>query len=204
MLFDLKGAEKEMRKFRKRGPGRATSMLIEEMINFGVKEKTLLDIGGGVGAIQWAFLKNHGSKTIDVDASEGYLNVASRYAIDSGHEQKCQFIHGDFVDRYGEIAIADYVTLDKVVCCYPDYRSLLDHAMEKCKEGIILVYPMGGFISKTIAQFSKLYFYIKRNPFRTYIHSPKEIERFICAKGFKQVSKKMSFPWHVQTFKRTS
>ena len=203
-LFDLKGAKKELKKFNKKGAGKATKKLISHLLKNDLQEKSLLDIGGGIGAIQWTFLRNSGRCTIDVDASLGYLTVAKGYAKEHGYEQSTEFLHGDFVDQYDEVANADYVTLDKVICCYPDYKSLLNHAMRKCNFTLILVYPLGGFIPKAIAQFNKIYFYLKKNPFRTYIHSPKEVEQFICNHGFKLVTKSISFPWHVQTYERIS
>jgi len=86
MLFDQKGAEKELKKYKKKGAGKATRKLIKEMLNFELERKSLLDIGGGVGAIQWAFLKYKGNRTIDIDASQGYLKVATEYATEQGYE----------------------------------------------------------------------------------------------------------------------
>ena len=76
-LFNLKGAEKELKKYRKKGPGKVTTKLIELLTGHDdLAGKTLLDIGGGIGAIQWGFLENGGKYTIDVDASNGYQHVA--------------------------------------------------------------------------------------------------------------------------------
>lgn len=202
-LFDIKGAKKELKKYKKKGPGKSTRKLMEMMfINQDLNGKSLLDIGGGIGKIQWTFLQNGGSKSVDVDASLGYLQVAEEYATSNNFMGKASFFHGDFVDQSEEIEIADFVTLDKVICCYPDYKSLLKKSLEKCGNTIGVVYPLGGPISKAIIQFNKLYFFIKKNPFRTYIHAPKEIENFILDHGFKTCHKTMAFPWHVQVYKR--
>lgn len=203
-LFDLKGAKKELKKYKKKGPGKSSKRLISFIFANDTLGKSLLDIGGGIGALQWAFFKQGGIKTFDVDASLGYLNVAESYAIENGYMDKAQFILGDFVDKSPEISDCDFVTLDKVVCCYPDYKALLEKAMQKCNGTIGLTYPLSGFIPKLIAQFNKLYFMIKKNPFRTYIHSPKEIEHFIEGHGFKIINKSISFPWHVQIYRRLS
>ena len=203
-LFDLKGARKELKKYKKKGLGKSSRKLIEMMFNNqDLQDKSLLDIGGGIGKIQWAFLQNGGSKSVDVDASLGYLQVAEEYANANDFMEKASFFHGDFVDQSKEIEVADFVTLDKVICCYPDYKSLLKKSLEKCGNSIGVVYPLGGPISKAIIQFNKLYFLIKKNPFRTYIHSPEEIENFILDQGFTTCYKTIKFPWHVQVYKRT-
>ena len=109
---------------------------------------------------------------------------------------------GDFVDKSAEIGDADFVTMDKVLCCYPDYEALLEKALSKCKKSIVISYPIGGLISELVVQLNKIYFYFKKNPFRTYIHSPKEIEAFIKDHGFELKHKSISFPWHVQVYQR--
>ena len=201
-LFDLKGARKELKKYRKKGAGKATRALIRQTFSVGIRNKSLLDIGGGIGAIQWAFLEGEGQTTTDVDASLGYLEVAQSYAEENKYDEKTHFVHGDFVDRHQDVTIADFVTLDKVLCCYPDYKALLKYAAEKCDDTIGVVYPLGGPILQIFALLNKVYFYLKKNPFRTYVHSPREVEQFICNQGFELVEKSIRFPWHVQSYRR--
>lgn len=201
-LFDLRGAQKEMKKYKHKGAKKTTKKLLELLFHKEISEKTLLDIGGGIGVIQWSFLEKGGKNTMDVDASKAYLEVARLYAEENDFLDKVQFQYGDFVEKSDEINTYDYVTLDKVVCCYPDYESLLAQALKKCYKTIGLIYPMGGLISKFFAQMEQVYFYFKKIPFATYIHSPRDIESFILSKGFKAVHKKISFPWLVQIYDR--
>ena len=137
---------------------------------------------------------------MDVDASNGYLEVVKSHAVENDYMDKAQFQYGDFVEKANEINMYDFVTLDKVVCCYPDYESLLDQALKKCENTIALIFPIGGPIPKIFVQIEKIYFYLKKISFGTYIHSPRDIEKFIVSKGFKTVHKKISFPWHVQIY----
>src|SRR5210317_2078811 len=89
-LFDLKGAKKELKKYKKKGPGKSSKRIISFIFANDTLGKSLLDIGGGIGALQWAFFKQGGIKTFDVDASLGYLNVAESYAIENGYMDKAQ------------------------------------------------------------------------------------------------------------------
>jgi hypothetical protein len=161
-----------------------------------------LDIGGGVGAIQWEFLKKGGSSTQGVDSSTAYLEVAKSYAMENNFSDQTRLLFGDMVDKSNEIEVSDLVTLDKVVCCYPDYKLLLATALSKCNERIVLTYPIGGPISKFVNFLSEIYLYFKNNPFRSFVHSPREIENFIVSQGFTPVQKTISFPWHVQAYKK--
>ena len=109
-LFDLKGARTELKKYRKKGPGKPTRKLIELLFKPGVDNKTLLDIGGGIGAIQWTFLDFGGRSTTDIDASEGYLSVANSYAEERGYQQKVDFKKGDFVDYADNVISSDFIS----------------------------------------------------------------------------------------------
>lgn len=201
-FFDLKIAEKKMKSFERKGAGKATKKLLSLLLQLDLKGKTLLDIGGGIGAIQWFFLENGAKKTMDVDASNAYIKVAKAHAKKNDLVDKTQFLTGDFIDKATEIHAHDFVTLDKVVCCYPDYKSLIGQALEKCTDTIALTFPLGGPLSKIIALVENIYFSFKKNPFNTYIHSPRDIEEFIISKGFAPVQKRISFPWHVQIYSK--
>jgi len=201
-LFDLKGARKEMKKYQKKGPGKSTNKLLEKFNKTDIPGKSLLDIGGGIGAIQWYFQEHQASKTTDIDASRGYLEVASQFAKKNGWGKKGNFIFGDITNLKEKIIPHDYVTLDKVVCCYPDYQSLLTTATELCKDTLGLTFPLRNPISRILILLSRIYFYFRKNPFRTYIHSPENMSAFIQTKGFKPVYQGISFPWHVQVYKK--
>ena len=200
-LFDLKSAQKELRSYKKRGPRGSTKKLLSLLSVYDQKGKSLLDIGGGIGAIQWEFVKRGGNKTTDVDSSSGYLSVASDYAKEINHNFS-SFIMSDFNDVHKELGRHDIVSLDKVICCYPEYKNLLGNALDKTDTVLALTMPVGGWVSKILAQFTKLYFILSNNPFRTYIHSPKMVHEFIESKGFSQSGKAFSFPWLVRVYER--
>ena len=201
-LFDMKSARKELKKYKRKGPGKPTRALINMLFPKQTKGKSLLDVGGGIGALQWSFLKRGGAQAVDVDASLGYLSIAMSHAKDLNFSDRTGFIHGDLVDQIENIPETDFVTLDKVICCYPDYQILLQKALKKCNGSVGLVFPVGGWFWKGFTQLSKIYFYLKRNPFRTYIHAPREVQQFIVDHGFALAGKKKVFPWHVQVYER--
>jgi len=201
-LFDLKGARKEMKKYRKKGPGKSTNKLLEKFNKTDIPGKSLLDIGGGIGAIQWYFQKHQANKTTDIDASRGYLEVASQFAKKNGWEKKSTFIFGDITNFEEKITPHDYVTLDKVICCYPDYQSLLTTATKLCKDTLGLTFPLRNPISLFIILLGRIYFYFRKIPFRTYLHSVENMSTYIRSKGFEAVYQGISFPWHVQVYKR--
>ena len=54
--FDQKKAVRDLRDYRRHGPAATTQALIGALVRAGVERSTLLDIGGGIGAIQFELL----------------------------------------------------------------------------------------------------------------------------------------------------
>jgi magnesium-protoporphyrin O-methyltransferase len=201
-IFDLKTAKKELKKYRKSGPGKPTKLLLESLTSEKMEGETLLDIGGGIGAIQWSFLENGVSGTTGVDYSNGYLEVAGSYAKEKNWDNETSFVQGDFTEVSEQVGEHTYVTLDKVICCYPDYKTLLTQALEKCQYKIGLIYPKGGPLWKFMQFWSRLYFRVTGNPFRLYLHPPAEVQQLIKKNGFKNVETTFSFPWRIEVYQK--
>ncbi|MBI2171194.1 MAG: hypothetical protein HYU30_04125 [Chloroflexi bacterium] len=72
-FFSSRLAARELKHYRKKGPWKTTTMLIEALKREGLSGATLLDIGGGVGAIQHELLKASAGSATNVDASTAYL-----------------------------------------------------------------------------------------------------------------------------------
>lgn len=200
-FFDKKSATKEMNKYKRKGPRKSTKKLLQSLKHTGFQGKTLLDIGGGIGAIMWAFTQEGGKHITDVDSSSGYVEVAQSHAEEL-NIRHANFIIADFNDVHDEIEKHNLVTLDKVVCCYPDYKTLLSNAMSKTTDTLAITMPLGGLVSKTLEKLTGLYFSFKNNPFRTYIHDPIKVQAYIESGGFRLVHGEMSFPWLIRVYKR--
>jgi ubiquinone/menaquinone biosynthesis C-methylase UbiE len=203
-IFNDKTAKKELKRYNKKGPTGTTKAILKALSNIPKKNRTLLDIGGGVGVIQWEFLKEGAQHTTDVDASKGYLNMARSLARELKYEDKATFLEGDFNDLTDQLGTYDFVTLDRVICCYPDYSLILKNSLSKAKEYIVLSYPISNFITRALNKFPRLYFYFKKSAFKTYIHPSKKIEGLIKDQGFEAIHRSIKFPWHIQVYKRNN
>lgn len=102
---------------------------------------SLLDIGGGIGVIQHELRAAGVTGITGVDASRAYLAMAREEAERRGYAGDARYVYGDFVALADGIAPADIVTLDRVVCCYPDMAALMDSAAAKAGRFLGLVYP---------------------------------------------------------------
>ncbi len=202
-LFSLKDAEKERKRYLKKGPKSSTAAIIVQLSGEVRLGERLLDIGGGIGVLGMELRKNGLAQYTSVDASSGYQRVASEMLESSSSESfRARFLQGDFVELADQLETHEYVTLDKVICCYPQMEELLRAASEKCSSQIALSYPPSGLIAKMLRALGNTYFRLRGNPFRTYLHPKKEVHRILTNQGFKQVSKSQRFPWKIEIWQR--
>jgi predicted RNA methylase len=115
--FDRKTAQRELQRFRRRGPIRTTKRLIDALRSAGISGATILDIGGGIGAIHHTLLDAGASTAMQVDASFEYIQSAREETARNGHSNRVLFLRGDFVQWATNVPDADIVTLDRVICC---------------------------------------------------------------------------------------
>jgi magnesium-protoporphyrin O-methyltransferase len=139
--YDAELAASELSKYRANGPSRWTKTLIEALKAEGVEGSTLLDIGGGIGAIQHELLDAGAAKAVGVDASAAYLDAAREESERRGHGGRVTYHHGDFVDLAEAISSADIVTLDRVLNVYPDWQRLATLSAARAQRLYGLVYP---------------------------------------------------------------
>lgn len=203
-IFDQKGAEKEFNRYQRKGPNKTTQSLLNTLYNKDLNGMSLLDIGGGIGVIQHELLKKGLNKTTDVDASSSYISRAKTIMKSNKTEDKMTFLHGDFLDHSDHLEKHDIVTLEKVVCCYPNIEGLLNSSSDKAKVYYGLVYPKDNFISKIFIKLTHLFFWLKKNPFRTFVHSEEMMHDLLVSNGFKLIHEDNSSIWRIVLFERVA
>jgi len=201
-VFDPKHAAKELENYRKKGPARTTRMLIDALKASGIRGMTLLDIGGGVGAIQHALLRAGVTTATDVDASPAYLQAALEEAQRQGHADRVTYHAGDFVDRADEIEPADIVTLDRVICCYHDMEALVGLSSARARRLYGLVFPRDAWWVRMAGPIANLFFRLRRNPFRIFFHPTDAVEAVVRGNGLEQKFRGGTLVWQVMVYER--
>lgn len=198
--FDRRTAENDLRRYRRAGPGRSTRVLLEGLLALKVEGQTLLDIGGGVGAIQHALLEAGAASATSVDASSAYLAAADEEASRRGLADRIRAIHGDFVALAPTIAPADIVTLDRVICCYHDMHGLIEASARRAQRGMGIVYPRPAWWLRPAFAAGNLWLRLRRSPFRVFLHAESEIESAIRRHGLEPKLKRNVGVWRVSIF----
>ena len=68
---------------------------------------------------------------VNVEASSAYLDAARDEAERLGLADRIVNVQGDFVDVAEQLADADLVTLDRVICCYDDMERPVSCSVER-------------------------------------------------------------------------
>jgi len=202
-FYGEKLAASELRKYRKRGPIPSTRTLIEALKAEGVEGATLLDVGGGIGAIQHELLEAGVAHATSVDASAPYLAAAREEGERRGHGGRVTYRHGDFVELAESVPPADIVTLDRVINVYPEWQRLAGFSAERAERLFGLVYPRDRFMVRIVIIAMNLALRLLRKPVRASVHPDDEIDRVVREKGLsRHITRSVGPAWQVVVYRR--
>ena len=200
--FSESEARSERKSYSRNGPAKQTRLILEAIRTLGFKNADLLDIGGGIGAIHHELLKDVAHEATHVDASSAYLKEAKAEAARRGHSERVNFIHADFTDIAADIPKADIVTLDRVVCCYPDFRGLLKAAADHSRKALALTYPREVWYIRIGLKVANFFQHLRKDPFRVFLHPISDMDSLIKREGFERVSLRRLFIWEIVLYQR--
>ena len=165
-VFGAKQARRDARRYRKKGLDKTAELLVE---NAGELEgASVLEVGGGVGAVGLEFLKRGASHATNIELSPEYDAEARDLADEAGFEDRVERQVGDFA-RDG-VASADIVALHRVVCCYPDYGELLGAASEHARQALVFSFPRETWWWRLAIGAMNAFMRLRRREFRAYVH----------------------------------
>ncbi len=201
-LFTEKRVAEKLSRYHKKGPDQTTRLLTDALKKQGVQDATLLDIGGGVGAVQYELLRAGCRSALDVDASNAYLRTARDEAQHQGLAERIRYQYGDFVELAAQIPEADIVTLDRVICCYPDMEALVGLSVRRAGKLYGLVYPRDTWWNKIGLALKRFFYRLQGRSYRNYIHPSRAVEALVNSSGLKQRFYRQTLIWQVVVYSR--
>jgi len=201
--FDQKYVAKELQQYRNEGPEKTTQVLIDALIAEGVSDMTLLDIGGGLGAIQHGLLRAGVSSCINLEASLSYIEAAKEEAQRQGHMESIKHQYGNFVDLAADIPPCDIVTLDRVICCYHDVEELVEKSSALAGKLYGLVYPLNNRKVRFLGILENLSYRLRRSSFRYFVHPTEVVENIVRRNGFERLFYREIDSWQIVVFGRS-
>jgi 2-polyprenyl-3-methyl-5-hydroxy-6-metoxy-1,4-benzoquinol methylase len=200
--FDRKVAERDLRRYRRRGADATTRLMLAELRRWPLEGRRLLDVGGGIGVISRELADTGvGSATI-VEASPAYLEVARSEAGSQYGSRPTQFILGDFAVIASTLPDADVVTLDRVVCCYPDGEMLLREAAGRARQLLAFTYPQDRWYVRTLILLENFWQRLRGKEFRAFVHAPERMGAVLEAAGLVRATRRETLVWTLDLYRR--
>jgi SAM-dependent methyltransferase len=199
-FYNASKAASELRRYRSSGPIPSTRMLIDAVKTEGVEGATVIDIGGGIGAIQHELLAAGAAHVTSIDASHAYIRTAREESERRSLSGRVTYHHGDFLELAETIPPADIVTLDRVVNVYPDWKRLIHLSADRARSLYGLVYPRNTLPVRIVVSLMNLF--VWRGPVHASVRPPDVIERVVSEAGFVRCFSSTTGPWHVAVYRR--
>jgi magnesium-protoporphyrin O-methyltransferase len=200
--FDEKIARRDLENYRKKGPGPTARLLRDMLVNAGAVDGTLVDVGSGVGGLSFELLERGIDHATAVDASAAYLAAAAQEATRRDKLRAVEFRPGDFVDVASTIPPATVVTMDRVICCYPAFQSLLKEALGHAERYFAYSYPRDLWYVHGAIALENGVRSLKRNPFRAFVHPVTRMTHMIESAGFHLVGRRQTCQWSADVWTR--
>ena len=201
-FFDEKVARRDAKRYRKKGLDAAAQRVVDLVRAHGVEGATVLEIGGGVGAIQLELLKAGAARTTNVELSPAYDRYARELAREAGVDARVTRLLADVAAGSGEVEPADVVLMHRVVCCYPDYDGLVGAAAARARRLLVLTYPPRNAVSRSVVALANAFFRVARREFRTFAHPHRAVLAAAEARGLRVVAKDRRRVWLIAALER--
>src|SRR6266516_1304249 len=199
-FFGEKQARKDARHYRKKGLHAPARWIVDMVRSRGLEGATVLEPGGGVGAIQLELLKAGASRATVVELSPGYEEEAVALAREAGLEERIERHLGDFAAD--GVADADVVVLHRVVCCYPDYERLLGAAAQRARRLLVFSYPPRNLVSRPFIGLANLTFRLLGREYRSFAHPPSAMLGLLGERGLRRTFAHHAPVWRVAGLER--
>jgi methyltransferase family protein len=202
--FNSQRVRRKLTEYHRHGAASATRLLIEALQAESLEGMTLLDIGGGLGAIEHALLPAGVSSALNVDASAAYLAAAREEAERRGLAERMHFVHANFVEVAPAIPPADLVTLDRVICCFHDMPALVGLSAARAKRLYGVVFPHATWRWRLFNQVHNVLLAIARLPIHFFVYRADAIDAVVRAQGLERCFSCVVDRWQVVNYARSS
>ena len=196
-------AHSSRKRFEKKGFEASQEHLLAGLAEVGFDGATLLEIGCGVGHLHQSLLEQGAQTAAGIDLAPKMLLEAQSWANERGLGDRVEYLEGDFMELDDAVAAADVCLLDKVVCCYPDAQGLVRKSLEKTQRAYALTYPRNRWFVRLGTRIWNLVLWLMRSDFRTFVHDPARVERWIVGEGLEKRFEDQTSAWLTQIYLRS-
>jgi 16S rRNA G966 N2-methylase RsmD len=201
-MFDSRFARRMATRYRKRGLDKTAQRMVDLLARAGVEGATVLEIGGGVGEIHLELLKRGAASATNLELSPAYDAEARQLLDEAGLTGRVQRRLIDIASEPATVEAADIVVLHRVVCCYPDYATLLGAAADHARHHVVFSHPPRNPVSRTVVATQHLLFRLLGREFRVFVHPPEAMLAVLAGHGLQTSLAHSGALWQVSAASR--
>jgi magnesium-protoporphyrin O-methyltransferase len=195
---------------RKRTVAGVTASLLRGLEAAGISERTVLDVGCGIGDLAIEAVRHGAARAFGVELSAKAVEEARRLAVERRVVDRTSFQVGDGSKM--RLPNADVVVLNRVFCCYRDAEALLENSLSAAGSVYAFTTPpskgLGGAFVRVQARFWNVWYRLREKKFqgfRVYIHDVDRIDARVQSAGFRRIRReRRRFVWHLAVYARPS
>jgi predicted RNA methylase len=197
------------RRVRRRPTAAAVTVsLLDALDEAGVRDRTVLDIGCGIGDVAITTLRRGASSAVGVELSPRAVHEARRLADERGVGDRATFRVGD--GAKADLPESDVVVLNRVFCCYPDIDNLLRRSLGAARHVYAFTAPPSkgvlGALARTQTRASNVWYRLRETKFRgfrVFVHDLDRVDETVRAAGFAPVrEERRRFAWQLSVYAR--
>lgn len=202
-FFDERVARRDARRYERRGPDRTSRRVVAEVTRHGVGGRSVLEVGGGVGAVPIELLRAGAERATVLEMSPAYDGPARHLLHRAGLGGRVDRRIADLATA-PDVPSADVVVLNRVVCCDPEGPRLAAAAARHTGELLVMTYPRRSWWNRVAVRTANIIQRLRGRAFRAYVHPPAAIAAAATAAGLRPDRLDRSLVWELRSFVRSS
>ena len=202
-FFDEKYQFRAANKYLQNGLDKESQRLIRWVADRLDGSQTIMEIGCGAGMIHHDLLrKEKVAHAVGIDVSTAGIKAATQNAEKFQLSEKIDYHKVDFAQNADQFQSADFVVMDRVICCYPFLDLLLGQAAEKTGKYLAISFPVENFLSKLAIRTCGTCLRWFGQTFHPFLHGHANIRSTAEAAGLRLAHQDRHFIWSMMIFER--
>jgi hypothetical protein len=203
-IFSERTAQIEAKRYRRRGLDRTSRRIVDFLKKQGVEGRTVLEIGGGIGAIQIELLKAGAARATSIELTPTYEQAASQLLSEAGMTDRVERKVMDFAQSADQVEEADVVVMNRVICCYHDMPRLAGAAADHTRQTLVMTFPRRALWMRAGLGLGNGLLWLTRRQFHIFVHRPSEIIATSQRHGLQPMLNQTGLMWTLAALSRAS
>jgi magnesium-protoporphyrin O-methyltransferase len=202
-IFSPAQARSDARTYRSKGLDAEAARIADAVRSRTKPGFTVLEIGGGIGALQIELLRDGASFATNVELSRSYETVASELLAETGLSDRVARLVGDVAgDPSCLVPLADAVILQRVVCCYPNAEALVRVAAQHARRVLVLTFPIDRWWTRSAIGVANVWPRLRGSKFRAFVHPTHVVVDAASREGLALEAHRTGFLWQMLVLAR--